>query len=473
MPPPHALRDRLLRGLGAQGMAQAAKLLIRLAEVPLLLGFWGAQLYGEWLMIAAIPAYLAIADGGFTDAAVREIAMRGGGGDRRGALTTFQSAWMLLLGVSVPALALVAGAVQLLPLEQWLGFQRIDGDAVAAVVILMTLHVLALFQDNLIVGGHWCVNRHPLATVLGTPTLLMEFLAVAATVALGGTPVAAAAALLGGRLCGLALNFVILRRRVPWLRHGWSEARLAEIRRLIRPAFASLAFPLGNALNIQGLRLLVGIMLGPATVAAFVTLRTLSRLAQLPRIITSQLVEPEMATAHGRGDAPLVRRLLLRSCQLGAWGSAAAAALLAVAGAALYEPWTTGDIPLHWPAYSLLLLATLPDGLWYTALNVMYATNRHGRAALRFSLIYGVAALALAALAAPLFGLTGVCAAILLIELAMVAAVVPEALRHADQPWRPWLMTVATPPRFALREGLDALRRGRTTAPPDSPAETP
>ena len=73
-----SLRGRLSRGLGAQGFSQVVQILIRLGEVPLLLHFWGTQLYGEWLMLTAIPAYLAIADGGFTGAASREMSMRSG-----------------------------------------------------------------------------------------------------------------------------------------------------------------------------------------------------------------------------------------------------------------------------------------------------------------------------------------------------------------------------------------------------------
>ena len=95
------LESRLTKGLGAQGYSQAVQIFIRLAEVPLLLVYWGTQLYGEWLMLAAIPAYLAIADGGFAGVASREMSMRSGAGDRRGALALFQSTWLLLLLVSL------------------------------------------------------------------------------------------------------------------------------------------------------------------------------------------------------------------------------------------------------------------------------------------------------------------------------------------------------------------------------------
>jgi O-antigen/teichoic acid export membrane protein len=74
-----------------------------------------------------------------------------------------------------------------------------------------------------------------------------------------------------------------------------------------------MAFPLGNALNIQGIRLVVGLALGPAAVAVFAPLRTLSNLALQPRAVINRLMEPEMALAFGAGDPSLFRRLFTQS----------------------------------------------------------------------------------------------------------------------------------------------------------------
>ena len=85
------IRERLLKGIGAQGFSQAVQIFIRLAEVPLLLSFWGTQLYGEWLMLSAIPVYLTISDGGFAEAACREMTIRGGAGDKTGVQSFFRA----------------------------------------------------------------------------------------------------------------------------------------------------------------------------------------------------------------------------------------------------------------------------------------------------------------------------------------------------------------------------------------------
>ena len=102
------------------------QIFIRLAEVPLLLSFWGTQLYGEWLMLSAIPVYLTISDGGFAGAACREMTMRSGAGDRTGTLAVFQSTWVLLIVVSMVMGLLAFGFVEVAPLEKWLGFSAMN-----------------------------------------------------------------------------------------------------------------------------------------------------------------------------------------------------------------------------------------------------------------------------------------------------------------------------------------------------------
>ena len=60
---------RILHGLGANAYGQLVVIVIQLAGVPILLRAWGMQLYGEWLILAAIPTYLSMADLGFSQSA--------------------------------------------------------------------------------------------------------------------------------------------------------------------------------------------------------------------------------------------------------------------------------------------------------------------------------------------------------------------------------------------------------------------
>jgi hypothetical protein len=179
------IRNRLLKGFGAQGFSQAVQIFIRLAEVPLLLGFWGTQLYGEWLMLAAIPSYLSIGDGGFAGAACREMTMRSGAGDRSGTLKVFQSTWVLLAIVSITICLMAIGFFCFIPITGWLGFSAMKNIEINTVLLLLVAHVLATFQGSLLNGGFWVVGCYPIGMNFITITQLLEFAGLAVAVASG------------------------------------------------------------------------------------------------------------------------------------------------------------------------------------------------------------------------------------------------------------------------------------------------
>lgn len=56
------LFNRLARGIGAGMIGQALGVVTRLALPPLFLKAWGVDIYGEWLLISAIVANLALTE---------------------------------------------------------------------------------------------------------------------------------------------------------------------------------------------------------------------------------------------------------------------------------------------------------------------------------------------------------------------------------------------------------------------------
>ena len=440
------IRRRILKGFGAQSFSQAVQIFIRLAEVPLLLSYWGPQLYGEWLMLSAIPIYLSIGDGGFAGAACREMTMRSGAGDRKGTLAVYQSTWLLLIAISVAVGILAYGIAEKAPIRSWLGFSAMNDIEIKIVLLLLVAHVLVGFQGALLNGGFWVTGRYPFSMYLIAVTQLIEFVGLATAISLGGGPVHAASGYLAGRVIGTGLMYIGQRHSSLWLRYGFSHASFAELRRLTAPAFASLAFPLGNALNIQGMRLVVGLALGPSAVAVFVPLRTLSRLVMQPGNIINRLIEPELAMAFGAENTFLVRHLFTRSSQLAFWGCIGACCLLGPGAKWIFPAWTGGKVEMNWPAYIVLLAGVLVNSFWYTALMVPYATNRHARVALYYTLFYGATAFALGYIGSVEIGLGGTALALLIAEASMSIFAINVSLRLVHIEMVLWLKTMLRPP---------------------------
>jgi len=197
--------------------------------------------------------------------------------------------------------------------------------------------------------------------------------------------------------------------------------------------------------------LVVGLTLGPAAVAIFSPIRTLSRFVIQSTAVITRLIEPEMALAFGGGNHDLFRSIFSRSCQVALWAGMGSCIVLGAAGEKVLCFWTRGEVAMNWPLFILLLLTAAANCLWFTALMVPYATNRHTSIAWFYACVYGGAAFVVAYFGARMAGLAGVGAALLLAEIALAAHVLPAALRLSGVTWRSWLWTLGRPPWFLLQ----------------------
>jgi O-antigen/teichoic acid export membrane protein len=284
---------------------------------------------------------------------------------------------------------------------------------------------------------------------------LIEFCALAAVVLLGGGPGLAATAMVAARLPSTAAMYLVMRRHAPWLHFGKPADIRGVLRPLISPALASGAFPAARALSIQGMVILIGVAVGPASAAIFSTLRTMSRVIVqvLSRVFT--VITPELSRAYAEGDADGLRSLHRRGSQAAVWLAAPILAFLAVFGDSVIRIWTSGAVETQGLLLYMFLAVAALDSLWITSLAVMFARNRHQSLAVYF-IAASAAALPVAYLLLEVWGLDGAAASLVLLEIFMLFVTLRQAVPAAHDTLVGWLMEVVRPPPF--RALLAAMR---------------
>jgi len=395
--------QRLFKGFGASLYGQAVVVVIQLAGVPILLSQWHAALYGEWLILFAIPAYLSLGDLGFSLSAANDMTARVGREDREGAVTVFQSLTALVLLLAIVGLILITIAATLLPLGDWIHFSGLTSRDVRWILWFLGAEVLTKLPDGVNHAGFRASGDFALHVTIYYSILFAQHASIWVLASLGFGPVAAAAAFFVIRVIATPANAIVLVRRHPWLRFGFGKARLTQLRALVRPALANTGIPLALALNVQGMVLLVGGMLGPLAVVTFSTLRTLTRLALQMVTTVSHAAEPELASAFGKGDQALLRTVYQHALRGSFWLALTVSIGLALTGTWILKFWTHGRVNMDSELFHWLLASAVASALWYGSLTVLKAANRHLRAAV----IYAASAGATLALAAAFLKATG------------------------------------------------------------------
>jgi len=446
-----ALRKRLAAGLGVQMFSRAVSTLIQLVSVPIFLRHWGTDLYGEWLLLNSVPSYFNLSDVGFGSTAGNEMSMLMARGEQEGALDVFQSVLALTTvlsgGIGVVFLALV----WLLPFDRWLHVSSISRHDTDLTILLLALSVLLSMQETLFQGAFRCVAKYVYGSFIKSLVQLAAFLGVSAAVLLGGGVVAAAEAFCLVNAVGTLVLWLALRRSVPWIRFGFRHARMATLKRLAGPSLSFMAFPVGNALNLQGMLLVVGHVLGPGAVVIFSTARTVSRTAIQFMNIINNTVWPEMSLAVGAGNFALARSLHRRSCQISVAIGLSVVLALAFVGPFLWKHWTVHQFPTDSVLLDLLLLLVIFSSLWFTSSVALAATNRHQRLALVY-MIATVCSLIAAWPLAHTFGLRGVAVALLGGEVFMAVNVLHNSLQFLGDTFGGFFRSMLSVPTLSSRQ---------------------
>jgi O-antigen/teichoic acid export membrane protein len=421
-------KRRLILGFLTNWVGRLASTIIQLVQVPVFLHFWSVPLYGEWMIVNSIPAYLSFSNVGFGSVAGNEMTMLVARDDRDGALRVFQSCWWLISIICVATIALMSAALYYLPAARLLKLSAISESDTKWIIFYLGVSVLLGQLEQLLQSAYRCIGRYPYGTFLKNMFSLFAFGCIIVAVAFGSGVRTTALVFAGINIFGTLLFSILVRHDIPWIRFGWKNASFAEIRKLARPAIAFMGFPLGNALNLQGTLLAVSYALGPTEVVVFGTARTVSRVALQMVAMVNNTFEPELSIAYGAGNFELTRSLLRRACQLALAVAFVIVIVMMTVGPWFLTHWTGGHVPPSRPLLTILLVVVVFYALWSTSSTLMTSTNQHQRLASYYILGTGLSCI-LCYFLARIYGLYGAAASLLVSELVMNLYVVPASLR--------------------------------------------
>ena len=435
------LRIKLLSNLGANAYGQLITIAIQLVSVPLYLHYWGVELYGEWLILSAIPAYLTLSDIGLGSVAANDMTMRVAQGDKQGALEVYQSIWLFISGVSVAVGLTLTLLIYALPANAILSLIHINEKQTQQTLTILMLWVFVGLQGNILNAAFRSVGRYAYGTAMGNNVRLAEWLASLLVLLMGGGVQVTALANLATRLIGMTLLWLVLRKQVPWLYHGIKVASIQQVRTLFKPAVAFMAFPLGFAFSSQGMVLMIGMMLGSTAVVIFSTYRTLTRLLLQFITMLNHAVWPAVSEAYGAKQMNLVTQLHRQVSFLTFWIALIGVTLLGIFGEWFINIWTRHAFNQNSILFLFLLAATFLNVLWQPSLMILMATNQHQKTALAF-LASTASGLMFSFLAMQEYGIVIIGFVLTVCELPILYAAVRNALVITKASWRDYYKSI-------------------------------
>lgn len=371
--------NKVVQNFSSNSFAQAITFGIQIVSVPLLLKVFGAQLYGEWVLLSSIPAYLTFSNLGITQIAGNELALAEAQGDAKQFSLVLRNAFLLtctlVFGVSVVILL----CIWFLNTQALLSIKSLAKNEVAWI-----LSALVMYTAVSLVGGIFMAvlrgkGKYAQGTFLTNISRGVEFLIVIS------------AAWWSRSLLVMALSYLCLRIIITFLwvysASKYEPNLLASlrtpsynkhlIRRLAVPSISSMGFPLGNAINIQGINIIIGVVFGATTLAAFNVYRVIANMVKQLVNTVSHSFYPEITFAYGKKDSLKLKFYVKKSQFLSIAIAVSCFLGLFILEEFIIKLWTQNEILYDFFLCNLLNLSAVIYATWYSNYTATLAVNKH------------------------------------------------------------------------------------------------
>lgn len=363
-------------GISANILAQAVGIAVQLTTVPLFLYFWNVERYGAWLILTALPAYVALADLGIGAALSNAMLIAVSRDDRGLAQRHFAMAQAAILstGLVVGLVGMVALSTFSIPYFSSLPNPHIT------IPCLFAYGVLSLYS-NTIYAPFRAADRYSTGVNLGTVFKAVEFLAVAVCLVLKQNETTLVVVMLVSRIVAVAVTLGMLQRSIDWLSIRPSFSSIAEFRSVFQAGLGLMSFPVINALTNQGFITAIGTGGDMRAVATYSTLVSLSRIVgQTVNSITGAF-QPEVIralTAQALAEAKLLFRL---SVSMSFWIAFGLGLGLVLLGPWFLSVWTAGQVRNIFPELLVVSIAQVVRSIWLPGAQLLTGLNKPGKLA--------------------------------------------------------------------------------------------
>ncbi len=423
------IQNRMIKGLAANFLGRVINLCSRILLVPLFLKAWGVDVYGEWLLLSSITAYLSLTDFGGQLYIINRLTQAYAQNDIplfRKVLHTGMALFLIL-----PFMAFLAfiTLVLLIPPESLLQISDTEHTVVILVLAILAFQFVFAMPQGILLGIYRAVGLLPRGVMLNNLILFLQLAFVIGGLFLGGDMIwVACLQILPFLLVSLIAIFDLSERFPRFKIVSLKGFELATGRTFIKPSLHFFSIQIAQTVSIQGTILVVGALFDPVKVVLFSTLRTISNAMRQLLGMVAQSAWPEMTRLDALQHPDKLKilfRVILRSTLAGA---TIFTFVFHFFGGEIYHFWLGPAVEYRQNLMDLFLLYILQFIFWSACGNLLMATNHHHTLSkiLLFSSLFSIA---LAYIGGRYFGLAGVISGMIIGDLAIPFWTVPRLLK--------------------------------------------
>lgn len=410
--------------------------LLRVIQIPLLIYFLGVEDLGRWTVLYTIPSWLTLANFGFGTVASNEITMLVANNKVNKAIKVYTSTLFLLLIIFVVGSILTSVIIQFVNWDSLLksSSSHSRNSEFSNAVIFMSISVFLSFFYGLLGSAFRAKRKMHLQIYISTILPWLNLGAMLISLYFTKRFDYLSFSLLCSNIIYAIIYYTLSKKTFPKLvfSRKYIDSNLFKI--LFKKGIAFQAMPLGNALNIQGSIIIIQLILGPAAVALFSTVRTLVNLVKQVIDIINQSTWSELSYLIGAENYTKASKIHVFGICVAIIMAISGSIVLLFFGEFVYTLWTNNQINLPFVLLFIMVASVPLNALWITSSVVLMSSNNHEKLAKTY-IVVSLITFVLNLILTKTFGLTGSAFSMVIFEFLMVPFVIKNSIMVTKDNW--------------------------------------
>ncbi len=375
------IRKNILANLFGVGV----NLLNQIALVPLYIYFWGNDLYADWLVLSAITVIFSMSDIGLNTVIQNRFSIKLAEKDTKECNELLTDNIVIVSAIFAVSLLIVASMIAAFDLVKFFNLHSITNTEAAWVLILIVVKIYVGMYSGIENAIYRANHKNSRCVYIDQLSLLSTVLITAACLYFSQGLVTLCIALCLPPIVVIIFKWFDSKKYFDY-HFSFRNINKPLLISLVKPSLAFMAFPIGNAILLQGYTFIVNKYFGAADVVEYNTTRTMCNFIIVLLSTINNSVWPEYSIAYGQNDYRRMRGLHSKSLTTSWLFSIICAIAILLLGPYIYKIWTGGLVQFSYPLMTMFIMAVLMKITWTASGITLMATNNHQR----MGLIYAV-----------------------------------------------------------------------------------
>ena len=383
---------RIMKGVGIGSVGQLISIFSRILIIPLFLTAWGADKYGEWLLLSTIPAWLALSDFGCQIYFINKLTFAWAKNDFIIYNNLLATATKIFIFIPLLIFVVSTLTIIIIPGDILFSFKKItNNEAKHALILLILLISISLFQ-GFIFGLFRTVSDVSKSLIYSISLNTIQTLITAVCLKMNYGIIEIIIAQLIPLILVTYVAILELSNNKYKIKLSYnSKSNKSIIYESISPSLHFLSIQFSQAIIIQGSIIVISI-LGGTQVAVFSILRTIINIVKQILGIFSHSVWPEITNLYALNKKKELNDLYEKIYLISLIICIFFTVFISYFGAILFEIWLNNLIEYNVTLIKSILLYVLISSYWNINGNVLMSINKHLILS-KFQLIFSILAI--------------------------------------------------------------------------------